>query len=114
MKKTIILLLISVLFISFFFGGCAIKSNDENTSLIISDDSGKAGSIPDGIVVKEANKFVFNLEANATTGYTWIVDIEDEELISLVSNEYTMDDDTVGYLAYAQDWDGGERIKKRQ
>ncbi len=133
MKKIIVMLMI-IMLVSIFFCGCIIKSNDQQTSLVVSDDSGDAGSIPNEIIVQAGNKFEFGLESNPTTGYTWIADIENEELLNLVSSEYTAEGEkdaagsggittlvfqalkageTTLTLTYAQDWEGGETDKEK-
>jgi len=134
MKKTILIIVI-LLVCAFVFAGCQIQLNGGGkTAMQMSSDTGDVESLPDTLTASKGSTFAFSLEGNATTGFTWQVTIEDEEIVELKSNEYVPEDsDKVGSggiatltfaalkkgetkltLVYAQDWEGGETDKTKE
>lgn len=134
MKKILLLLIVLALCTTVLFSGCLIQVDRGNTGINMNTTDG-VDSIPDEFTVSKGSTFAFALEANATTGYTWQVDIGDEDVLELVSNEYEPDDTEDGKvgsggtttltffsrnkgttmlsLEYAQDWEGGEIDKTK-
>ena len=134
MKKTImiiVLVLVCVLCLS----GCEIQlGGGGKTAIQMSGETGDVEGLPDTVTAPVGSTFAFSLEGNATTGYTWQVMIEDEEIVELKSNEYVPEDSEVTgsggiatltfgalkkgetklTLEYAQDWEGGEVDKTKE
>lgn len=134
MKITIVILIVLLMASTFAFSGCIIQmEGNEKTAIEMGSDIGGFDAVPEDLTVPKDATFSFNLQGNATTGYTWQVIIEDEEIIELVSNEYVPEEtkavgsggiatltfkalergETILTLEYAQDWDGGEIDKTK-
>lgn len=134
MKKTIIGALIIVV-VLLALTGCVIQTgNTDGKTAIQMSGSGGVESIPDTLNATKGSTFEFKLEANSTTGYTWQVYIDDEEIVELTGDEYECDDpevtgsggittltfkalkegETTVTLEYARDWEGGEVDKSKE
>ncbi len=134
MKKTILIIAI-ILACVFVFAGCQIQlGGGGKTAIQMSSETGDVDDLPDTLTASKGSTFAFSLEGNATTGYSWQVVIEDEEIVELKSNEYEPEDsDVTGSggiatltfgalkkgetkltLVYAQDWEGGETDKTKE
>ena len=131
MSKKSLIMLAALILTLFLLGGCVIRFNDGESSLKVWNTNGDPNTIPSEITVSAGSTFSINLQANATTGYSWNAVIEDENIVTLLTSEYTADDtDKVGSggiatltfsaleqgetaltLIYAQDWEGGETDK---
>ena len=92
MKKAILILVV-ILVCAFVFAGCQIQlGGGGKTAIEMSSDAGDVDSLPDTLAASKGSTFAFSLEGNDTTGYTWQVMIEDEEIVELKSSEYVPED----------------------
>ena len=134
MKKAYLIAL-TVVVVIFALTGCVIQTgNTDGKTGIKMSGSGGVESIPNTLTATQGCTFEFKLEANPTTGYTWQVNIEDEEIVELVGNEYICDDpeadgtggittlkfkalqigETTVTLEYARDWEDGDVDKTKE
>lgn len=134
MKKTILLALI-IAVVLMVLTGCLIQTgNSDGKTAILMSGSGGVESIPSKLNATQGSTFEFKLEANPTTGHTWQVNIEDEEIVVLTSNEYICNDpeadgtggtttlkfkalkkgETTITLGYARDWEDGDVDKHKE
>lgn len=135
MKRKLVLATLVIVVCMTIFTGCVIKTGntDGNTAIEMSG-SGDIDSLPGTLNATKGSTFGFKLEANPTTGYTWQVYIEDEEIVKLAGNEYDPDDaqadgsgglttltfkalekgETKVKIEYARDWEGGEVDKTKE
>ena len=92
MKKTVMIIAF-VMVCLLCFAGCQIQlGGDGKTAIQMSGDTGDVDSLPNTVTAPKGSTFAFSLEGNAEKGYTWLVMIEDEEIVELKSNEYVPDD----------------------
>jgi predicted secreted protein len=133
MKKTVLFLIMILLLGVTIFSGCVMQLGEKGSTVMQMGSSGDVDSLPSTLTVTKGSTFGFSLEANMTTGYSWQVYIEDEEILKLVSNDYEPEDtdadgsggmttitiealkkgETKITLEYARDWEGGEVDKTK-
>ncbi len=133
MKSKALFIILAVFVCAGAFSGCVLQLGEKGDTALQMGNSGDIDSLPSTITVTKGSTFGFSLKANMTTGYSWQVYIEDEEIVKLVSNEYEPEDsdadgsggmatitlealkkgETVVTFEYAQDWEGGETDKTR-
>jgi inhibitor of cysteine peptidase len=75
--KKIVYLALSMLLIAAALTGCAAASADKTYG---KDDK--------DIAVSAGDMFTIELEANPTTGYDWSINVSDESIVKLESQEY--------------------------
>ena len=134
MKKLLIAMILMIMSVVLVFSGCVIQLGEDSGTAVQMNNSGDVDSLPGTITVTKGSNFAFSLEGNMTTGFSWQVYIDDEEIVKLVSNVYEPEDsdlegsggvsvitlealrkgETMITLEYAQNWDGGEVDKTRE
>ena len=125
MRRTLLTVLVLICAAALLLAGCVVRVTGTGATLT---DNGSLKDIPQIIMITEGSTFNIALDANPTTGYTWIVEIADETALELTDSNYAADaSETVGsggvttlsftalkqgstavHLKYAQDWDGGD------
>ena len=134
MKKMLVLTVL-VLICVMLFAGCLIRTgNDDGKTAVPMKNAGGVDTIPDVVNVTKGTNFEFSLEGNPTTGYTWQVYVDDEEILEYLGEDYVVDDpnadgsggvstlkfkalekgETKVTLEYAQDWEGGDLGEEKE
>ena len=125
MKKILLTGLLLICAAVLLLAGCVARVTGSGAAFT---DDGSLDDIPQIIMITEGSTLSFALNADPTTGYTWIAEISDETVFELTDANYIADtSDTVGSggvttlsftalkqgstpvrLKYAEDWDGGD------
>ena len=142
MKKLMLISLVPAVIALILLSGCVMQTNNNEGRREDSSEgktetemkSYEEDTIPDTVKVTKGSMFEISLEANPTTGYTWQVYFEDEEVLEFAGSDHEVDNPDVDgsggvttlifkalekgetrvTLEYAQNWEGGDTDKTRE